>query len=376
MQIRYNDIKFFSTRFLVFLFFVLVFGRGSSLVVNFDPRINPIGFLLYVICFIYLSGKPNFSRIKSSNSTTIICGTIFAVWLICHLLFLDAGIPIIPYTFFVLHIFTGILLIKKYNKDIVVYFEKAMVFLSVISIIGWGIESVGMSSLLLKSPILLENSAGSSEYSLILYTINGGPSVSQELYGSLFRNSGCAWEPGLFSVMLCIAILFNIFQNKKIIFSKRLTVLTIALITTFSTTGYVMGIIIFAGYYLFYKKISFVKRLIYIVIISIGSYYIYTLPFMSGKIEEDTNTESFSIEDGGVEAYEKEGIAFTVGRFEGIMLDYMNIKDKPINVKAGGTEFVPIAVFNIENTIVNLKKGVIETKINGKSENAAIVINN
>ena len=43
---------------------------------------------------------------------------------------------------------------------------------------------------------------------------------------------------------------------------------------------------------------------------------------------------------------------------------------------AGGTEFVPIAVFSIEKTMVNLKKGVIETNINGKSENVAIVISN
>ena len=49
---------------------------------------------------------------------------------------------------------------------------------------------------------------------------------------------------------------------------------------------------------------------------------------------------------------------------------------KPIKVIAGGTEFVPIAVFNIEKTIVNLKKGVIETKINGSNEKVAIVINN
>ena len=54
----------------------------------------------------------------------------------------------------------------------------------------------------------------------------------------------------------------------------------------------------------------------------------------------------------------------------------VKIKDNPIKVIAGGTEFVPIAVFNIEKTIVNLKNGVIETKMNGNSENVAITINN
>lgn len=330
MQIRYNDIKIFSTRFLVFLFFVLMFGRGSSLVVNFDPRINPLGLLLYITCIIYLMRKPNLYRIKRSSFNFALYSTILAVWLLCHLLFLDGGFPIMPYTFFVLHILTGILLIKKYHKNIVVYFEKAMVFLAYISLIGWGIESIGGSSLLTKSPILLENSAGVSDYSLILYTLSVDPTNSQELYGGIFRNSGCAWEPGLFAVMLCIAILFNIFQNKKVVFNKRLIVLVVALITTFSTTGYIMAIIIFAGYYLFSKKISFAQRYIYISIIAVGSIYIYNLPFMSGKISRNADTEAFTTEDGSLEWYEKENRVYTTGRFEGIILDYMNFEDKPI----------------------------------------------
>ena len=330
MQIRYNDIKFFSTRFIVFLFFVLMFGRGSSLVVNFDPRINPLGLLLYISCIIYLMGKPNLYRIKRSSFNFALYSTILAVWLLCHLLFLDRGFPIMPYTFFVLHIVTGILLIKKYNENIVVYFEKAMVFFAYISLIGWGIESLGGSSLLMKSPILLENSAGVSDYSLILYTLSVDPARSQELYGGIFRNSGCAWEPGLFAVMLCIAILFNIFQTGKVTFNKRMIVLITALVTTFSTTGYIMGIVIFAGYYLFSKNVSFVKRIVYISIIVAGSISIYNLPFISEKIDKNADTESFSTEEASYVWYEKEGRAYTTGRFEGIVLDFMNFKDKPI----------------------------------------------
>lgn len=331
MQIRYNDIKFFSTRFLVFLFFVLVFGRGSSLVANFDPRINLIGFLLYISCMIYLLSKNNICRFNNSGGWGIICGSVFTVWMLCHLFFLDKGFPILRYSLFLLHIVTGILLIKKYHENIVVYFEKAMVFLAYVSLIGWGIESLGGTSLLTKSPILLENSAGNSDYSLILYTLNYVPAGGNELYGNICRNSGCAWEPGLFSVMLCIAILFNIYQNKKIIFNKRLTILIVALITTFSTTGYIVAIIIFACYYLFSKKISICKRIIYICLITFACINLYNLPFISEKISNNADTESFSTTDvAAVEWYETEGRTFTVGRFEGIMLDYMNVQDKPI----------------------------------------------
>lgn len=330
MQIRYNDIKFFSTRFLVFLFFVLAFGRGSSLVANFDPRINLIGFLLNISCMIYLLKKNNICRFNNSGGWGTICGSIFTVWMLCHLFFVDKGFPILSYSLFLLHIVTGILLIKKFHENIVVYFEKAMVFLAYVSLIGWGIESLGGTSLLTKSPILLENSAGNSDYSLLLYTLNYVPDGGSELYGNICRNSGCAWEPGLFAVMLCIAILFNIFQNRKITFNKRMIVLITALITTFSTTGYIIGIIIFAGYYLFSKKVSFYKRVIYTSIIVAGSIYIYSLPFMSEKIDRNADTQSFSTEKASYVWYEKEGETYTTGRFEGIVLDFMNFKDKPI----------------------------------------------
>ena len=48
----------------------------------------------------------------------------------------------------------------------------------------------------------------------------------------------------------------------------------------------------------------------------------------------------------------------------------------PIKTIAGGTEFVPIAVFNIEKTITNLKKLVIHIKTKGNKVNIAIVNNN
>lgn len=330
MQIRYNDIKFFSTHFLVFLFFVLVFGRGSSLVANFDPRINFVGTILYMLCIVsMLTWKKNNCR-NYSPKIAIVFWSILTIWFLGHLFIFDNGFNIMPYSIFMLHMFAGILIIKTYNKSIVVYYEKAMVFLSVISIIGWGIESAGMSSLLLKSPILLENSAGISDYSLILYTLSVDPLRMQEFYGGIFRNSGCAWEPGLFSIMVCIAILFNIYQNKKIVFNKRLIILLIALITTFSTTGYIVAIVIFASYYLFSKKISIGKRIIYIFLIAFACFNLYNLPFISKKISSNADTESFSTVGRKVEWYEKEGRTFTVGRFEGIMLDYMNVQDKPI----------------------------------------------
>ena len=51
---------------------------------------------------------------------------------------------------------------------------------------------------------------------------------------------------------------------------------------------------------------------------------------MSEKINDDADTESFSTEVASYVYFEKEGSSYTTRRFEGIALDFINFKDKPI----------------------------------------------
>ena len=167
---------------------------------------------------------------------------------------------------------------------------------------------------------------GNSQYSILLYTLGNVDTMS----GGLWRNSGCAWEPGLYSIMLSMAILFNIYHNNGIRLNKRFFILLIALITTFSTTGYIIAMIIFACYFMFSKKNRIVHKIIYIIIFGITFFFIYELPFMSNKIEQRGQVENFTTNSGAMEWYEKEDIIYTPDRFEGIYLDYLNFLANPI----------------------------------------------
>ncbi len=248
---------------------------------------------------------------------------LFYTWFLLHLFFIDSVTNIILYSQYILHIFTGIIIIKTYGKDLGVYFEKSMVLLSAISIIGWLIELMGGSNILLKIPFVFDNTLGNGDYSILFYTLASN-------IGGIMRNSGCAWEPGLFSVMLCIAIIFNISNKKGIKLDKRLLILLSALITTFSTTGYVVAMVILACHYIFSSRIKTPHKIIYICIIGVTFYFINNLPFMADKINSRINIDNFSINDGALEWHEKEGNLFTVDRFEGLYLDYLNFLEAPV----------------------------------------------
>ncbi len=130
-----------------------------------------------------------------------------------------------------------------------------------------------------------------------------------------FRNFGIFYEPGIFQFYLNIALLIELFSNKKInVF--RVLVLTLAVITTLSTNGYISIVLVFFAYGLFvilgsgnrdkiYRKIGFLTLLSVIVIIFvvlidkgiIGSrvFMKFSSTKTSGSYYDRTNAISYAI---------------------------------------------------------------------------------
>lgn len=114
--------------------------------------------------------------------------------------------------------------------------------------------------------ILIYNSEGSTKYGFI-------------------RNAGFAYEGGAYSIILIIAIIFNLVINNAIV-DKKTKILILAVITTFSTAGYLALALIFYG--LYYTKI---KNRIALILFSIFFFsfiaYSFTqLDFLETKIIE------------------------------------------------------------------------------------------
>ena len=107
-------------------------------------------------------------------------------------------------------------------------------------------------------------------------------------YIGLTRNSGCSWEPGRYSIMLVYAIYVNFLKYGKITFNKNLFILTLALITTFSTTGYVVFFFLVVVFSV--RKVSFTRVMFVLLFLIPVGYYIYNIDFVSAKFEDQIGT--------------------------------------------------------------------------------------
>jgi hypothetical protein len=100
-----------------------------------------------------------------------------------------------------------------------------------------------------------------------------------------FRNPGPFWEPGLFAVFLNIALLFHLINEKKII-SKKTVVITLAILSTFSTAGYLACFMVIFCFYLVHQTLA--KKILFsmVAIPAMLSLY-FSLDFLSAKVEQN-----------------------------------------------------------------------------------------
>lgn len=147
-----------------------------------------------------------------------------------------------------------------------------------------------------------------------------------EGYGGKFRNSGFMWEPKGFSNVLVLAITFNLIQTKFKFFNKKMFVYCLALITTFSTTGYLVLFTVIPLFFIINKSIG-VK--IFSFIISITClFYISKLDFMLEKIKYEStliNHHEKLLESK--KTYEKESIS--LGRIGSLVVDFNDFIKRP-----------------------------------------------
>lgn len=151
-------------------------------------------------------------------------------------------------------------------------FRNVMLFISISSTILW-ILSYLIPDIVLQLP-QMENTAGVKFATIII----AGLDIST-IHSPIIRTCGIFWEPGVFQMFINLAILFELFiENKPR--KAYLFVYCIALLSTFSTTGYIAFLWIVLLYVLFGGKkptISKANRwLILLPVLSMVFLYIIT----------------------------------------------------------------------------------------------------
>ena len=120
-----------------------------------------------------------------------------------------------------------------------------------------------------------------SQQHFIIYS-----SRAKEHFNFILSNSGFAYEPGAYSIILGIALIFNIIEKGKLL-TKYGIVFILCLISTFSTAGYIALFIILIGYaYHQIIKRRRVNSVAVFFILLFLSFVIFTMAdFMQNKIE-------------------------------------------------------------------------------------------
>lgn len=100
------------------------------------------------------------------------------------------------------------------------------------------------------------------------------------------RNSGPFWEPGSFAVFLTIALIMQIIIDNRFNLRKNL-ILLIAIVTTFSTTGYLVTMLILLSTFLVNTKSKFTNLIIVLLFIYPFFWLLTNLDFLLPKISDN-----------------------------------------------------------------------------------------
>ena len=274
-------IAFFEYLFVLML--ILYAGKGNTFFLSQSPTDNPIGFILPVI----LSGllALRWRVIYDYKFYLLIFG--FTAYFVA----VSIKYKEIQPTFFIhymLLFFIVYTAIKSLGFRIFKIYEYLLFWLAIIGLFMLFVQIVlggdTLFNIISRINILKETSYVTGYgMNAILYSVQ--PSEKALLHNiSLPRNCGFAWEPGAFAVYLCLALFINLFYpNRDAAVKKRFLVLLFALLSTQSTTGYVIFMLIIS-FYLINKKLQ--KVLIFLPVLVVTLIFISSLPFMKDKIIE------------------------------------------------------------------------------------------
>lgn len=197
----------------------------------------------------------------------------------------------------ILRFFWIYMIIRSAKVDYLRYVVKIMYFFSVISLFFYVsmiavpdlksvYHSLSSSFNFYVFPVSIEDLSDLQNFHIIIYNFHGYDYASQSNAAlAQIRNCGPFWEPGIFAGYLIITLAFLYFSEGTVK-NKRGYVFIAALITTFSTTGYLalmISLAIFFSDYIKKYKIILVPALI------VGIYMaFFNLAFLSNKISDQS----------------------------------------------------------------------------------------
>jgi hypothetical protein len=289
----------------VFLVFLLITISGNPAFYN--DTVSRIGYPLMLPIILYLlRGRISYRFLKRY----LVIFTIFAGIFAAH----QINLGYLSYQGaigFLLKIFLGGLIISTLKDRFAPVFYRVVYYIALLSLLMYGIQQLIPPQSYPDIVSLYANREGLERFkSAIIHTV-----ITDHWY----RNAGMMWEPGAFQGLINLAILLTplnilIGTHER---NKRFAVLVVALITTFSTTGYLIFIVVMAVKAL-ESRIGVALRIIMLTtILAVGTVAYFSLDFLGEKISTQYQ-----------EAMESE--RFRPDRFGAFIFDISYIQKNPL----------------------------------------------
>lgn len=273
MKIKIKDI-YYNKIFIIICLVSIILNSGHALI-TIIPQLRYLTLIFSVMFFI-----PIFITYDKKKLNIYLVAYLMLVSM-CILTLIFSGIDNLTYYIIFISTITfafGITLIYDF-KDVVNIFLKIMVFISIISLIGYFL--VNNTTLLNMLPIY--NNINNVEYriGLVFNYITIIPK----------RNCGMFWEPGLFATYLILALIFELIFKEEKISKFRVILFTLCILTTNSSAGYALLAFIFIIIFLNKNKNEINNKLYYISYIILFVAGILVI-FNYSKIIESTEFHS------------------------------------------------------------------------------------
>lgn len=222
--------------------------------------------------------------------------------------------------------------VKVFGEKLFLLYEDVILKLSLLSLIIWLFTCLLPDIAMMVAKMFPETSHGHN----LLYLVNWirTDDLQHVTYG-LIRNSGCSWEPGRFAIMVCLAFMISLYyKGLSLKNNKHILVYLVTILTTMSTTGYILFIVIYA--YMFMKSFRPTRILKILIILIPLAYSASQLEFIGEKLKEklDVNESVEHIE----ESYQwtennnenGENVAYAMDRFPSLYFEGLNFINDPI----------------------------------------------
>lgn len=304
---------------IFFMFMMFMWVARVTPLTSFKFGENPYLMPIYIIILLYYY----LNYCKKSFKPLLIFLSIFGVWfsLVCIKYHAVQGFYFLPiYNIIVAHVAFNI-----YTKDeFIKLYEDILVKLCVLSLIVWFGANLFPSVVpkFMHSIAVIENNGTTETNSFII-------GLGSQITIGLRRNIGFTWEAGRFACFIILGMFCNLIRNRFKIFpiksNKNLYVLIFTLLTTLSTTGYSVIVVIIFMYILNSRQMS--KWVITILVIVLLP-SIWGLPFMSEKIESISDID---VAISAINYYEDQGAtAIVPQRFPGLYFNLQNLLHDPL----------------------------------------------